>query len=480
MSSATELSSTGPLGALTTPFAGEFFCSNYFQVTSYDGEPSEAATSLHRGDIYDQLYPPYPTNPCYPSGFPDKVFTTYFDSYWFYSPGVCPSGWTSADSSRSDRSYKGLTTKAGEYAVLCCPSINCISELGRGPEPTPTSVRIVVWPGWAPFWDSTTTLSRAMDYTTAGPLPYTADNTTSWVRIVATAVQVRYHASDSFIANGTLVSQVATSVSATTATAAGPTNSQSTLPSDSSGGISPGAKAGIGLSVTLAVLAIIAFVLFRWRQARRQRQEDLPAQVDGEANMASAQMPEKGAIQADTMANSHYPGLGGLESTPVVMPGAHELDIIPTPPHYELPNHPAGGASGTHTPKGPSSSSQPFIPSPLSTPMTTLGTYQEHNPSNPSSGIHSPRIGTGDMSPRFVNSPPLGNLSGSRSIASASEPESASINNLLSEYKRVKTQKERLEELGELERREAELEQAIRLQLAGGSSDQASEGRARN
>ena len=112
----------GPLGALTTPFEVADFCPIIFQVTSSDGEPSEAATSLYWGDYYMTWLPtPYSTNPCYPPSFSDNIFKTYFESYRFYSPGVCPSGWTSADSSRSDRNYRGLPTKSGEYAALCCP-----------------------------------------------------------------------------------------------------------------------------------------------------------------------------------------------------------------------------------------------------------------------------------------------------------------------------------------------------------------------
>lgn len=87
------------LGALTTPYAGGSACSSYAGFTQSDW--GDQSLFLVQG--------PVPTKDCFPSNYNPAP-----DAY--YSPGVCPVGFTVACSS-----INAIGT-VSETIQTCCPS----------------------------------------------------------------------------------------------------------------------------------------------------------------------------------------------------------------------------------------------------------------------------------------------------------------------------------------------------------------------
>ncbi|CAD6449391.1 6186bbd2-40c5-4b47-8e9f-8eb3339936ba [Sclerotinia trifoliorum] len=217
---------------------------------------------------------------CMPSGFNRE--TAYY-----YSPGICPTGYSAACSSFSTDS------SATKTVATCCPTgYTCFANRPSDQiygctsyftEDATLSINSVLF-------DTVTAAS-----TTSYPVIYasTKITVTSGINNVAAYGIIIERASDdptwessttssstssstaSPIASGSITLVSATSSSSSTSSAQQSTSTPST---PSSTGLSTGAKAGVGVGVALGVLLIsaFAFLFFRRLQKRPQMSQPLP------------------------------------------------------------------------------------------------------------------------------------------------------------------------------------------------------------
>lgn len=219
---------------------------------------------------------------CYPSGFrsvyengsifgntfvfvnggssSEGVESTTYQS--FYSPGVCPSGY-STDTARFS---------AQTFFATCCPSGYTLGPTGSNTNHEACTHTIL--------GDYMTLIADGTSNTTI-PYPGTA---------VAPAVKIAYMESDQ--ANMVTGTNEPSSTSATSSSAASPAatsdNTAPTAPvstddtafSDADRGLSTGAQAGIGVGVALAVM-LAAGIIFFYLRSRRRKQRDRTQQTEG-------------------------------------------------------------------------------------------------------------------------------------------------------------------------------------------------------
>ncbi|KAF5012820.1 hypothetical protein FDECE_1109 [Fusarium decemcellulare] len=228
---------TSQVPALTTTFIPDKTCSQYHryrytgnEVTCRDSDGERSACT------YMQLGPSQSDSNCFPSSLE-------LGSTFYYSPGICPSGFEIACSS----------TSGGETRATCCPSsFTCQTETG--------------WP-----WYSTdlctivipNTVEVVFSVSTVG-----GDwerSTTKGALANAIGIPIRWHSSDF----------ASTTSEAGTAETVSPTETSSS--SSSGGGLSTGAKAGIGVGIGVAALAGLGALLWFVLRVRRAKQTDAAA-----------------------------------------------------------------------------------------------------------------------------------------------------------------------------------------------------------
>ncbi|KAL8730827.1 MAG: hypothetical protein Q9181_004518 [Wetmoreana brouardii] len=222
----------GPVG-LTTLFTPPRSC---LATVTYDGTSFWQGGLVQTGD--QNCYPPR--------------FTDIFNSQ--YSPGICPSGWTSVGNPNGMRPY----TQRDDDGYL---QHVCASLFG------------------SPLSGVYFTSIRG-----EGPIPQNADLITVDPRSVeantvfADIIGVQYASSDSAILK--LMSEATASPSSgaratpahRTITNVTPTSSPTGSPTPSSDGLSKGAEAGIGIGAVVGAIAIVLFGYFLWR--RRQNSQN--------------------------------------------------------------------------------------------------------------------------------------------------------------------------------------------------------------
>ncbi|ERS96784.1 hypothetical protein HMPREF1624_06993 [Sporothrix schenckii ATCC 58251] len=228
--------------SLTTTFVPSPSCTIDVYKMPYPGITCAIGSSLIPCEYYHLGVDSSVSN-CFPSGW---SATKYF------SPGVCPEGYTEACSS----------TVGAETRATCCPTgYQCQTETN--------------WP-----WYSTDQCTYVMStkqvfvYTTniigAGKVVSTVTDAEG---LNAFGLQIRYHSTD--IPSST--SSVPSSKSATntgSAASSGPTGSSgssgdSGSTSSSSSGLSTGAKAGIGIGAALGAVAFIGAAAWLFIRNRR-------------------------------------------------------------------------------------------------------------------------------------------------------------------------------------------------------------------
>ncbi|KAH7398739.1 hypothetical protein DE146DRAFT_500885 [Phaeosphaeria sp. MPI-PUGE-AT-0046c] len=237
------------IAALTTAFAPPSSCiasDNVWKV--YTTCPGNNA-------CYFLLQGPPNTAGCLPPGYK-------FESTSYYSPAVCPSGYTPACSATN------TINKATETAYTCCPTarkFECLSSK------------------WLEAWPFQSSLGCVSNFKDTGSMPVTiSDRFSTSVGmeeyddrggINAFAVQVRFQATDfATTSSGLMPTNSATPASAPTG---GPTSTSTPPNEPASSGLSTGAKAGIGAGVGVAILALFAvlgLMLFRRKKQREAGQ----------------------------------------------------------------------------------------------------------------------------------------------------------------------------------------------------------------
>lgn len=240
------------IAALTTAFVPSSFClasDNIWKVFT---------TCPSNDQCYYLLQGPPSTLDCLPTAY-------RIDSTAYYSPAHCPSGYTPACSSLN------TVNQFTETVYTCCPTVHSFYCL--------TSKQLNFWPFQSSF-------GCASQFIGTGTLQVTASDRFSTSLALETydkdgginafAIQVRFQSTD-FVS--TTSSPGPTSTPATPAqTVPSTTLASSPLPTSTpSGGLSPGAKAGIGVGVSVGVLALIAMLWFGyiWRKRRSQQATQL-------------------------------------------------------------------------------------------------------------------------------------------------------------------------------------------------------------
>ncbi|KAJ5704508.1 hypothetical protein N7536_000197 [Penicillium majusculum] len=248
---------------------------------------------------------------CFPSGYAQATD-------FYYSPGICPSGYWTA--------FQSAYTSSGEAAethATCCPinySVQTRSDLlwFTTNQCTSRHTELSVW-----------------TYTKGGVV---SSLTTTADGINAKGVSIRWRASDLITATTTSSFQTTTSTgirdptaTATATSKSTPTSTAQETPSSSSG-LSTGAKAGIGVGISVGALLILAVIVLIWMLRRKAKKED-PSPDGTEPTHRNRYMPpteleDNGAAYGSTEAKHSHPNkpkpLYELDSSRST--SLHELD----------------------------------------------------------------------------------------------------------------------------------------------------------
>lgn len=257
---------TGSVGAtltlsspilLTTTFVPDAACLSdvykYFPVESNAGES---------GEYFLHLGPPDATK-CLPSG--------WASTSQYFSPGVCPSGYSQAC---------WATSSAGtdiETLATCCPSgYTCAtlpSESYASWLPVLYSTEVCVGTGGRGSSLGTFAVTKVVDGTTA------TSNTILEGGVNAYGVSIRFQAKaatatgsgggSSGSSSATISSDTGGISSTTITSSTASSTSTSTGSSNTKSGLSTGAKAGIGAGAAVLGAALLAFLI--WFALRRRR-----------------------------------------------------------------------------------------------------------------------------------------------------------------------------------------------------------------
>lgn len=242
---------TANLGALTTTFTpsfGDCFSSIFYGTNSI-------------GD-WLQLGVPITTSSCLPENFGR-------DASLYYSPGICPSGYSYACT-------RATTSDANDITIAtCCPSgyycqtsieqsqiFACLSSFPSAATLTVSSF-YYIGPGSVDSDTTTVTVTSGETVRGYGPIVRRASSDPSWTNVLP----------------ATTGSSIA-SASASPGSAA--TGAAATAIGGSSSGLSTGAKAGIGVGVSMGVILIAAACAVGFifgKRANRRSSADEAAQA---------------------------------------------------------------------------------------------------------------------------------------------------------------------------------------------------------
>ncbi|KAF4629351.1 hypothetical protein G7Y89_g8796 [Cudoniella acicularis] len=245
-----SIMTSSSLGPLTTTFTPPPSCSSSFAHVYISTDPG--GTGAFGG--------PVTTDGCLPSNYQDPYI-------YYYSPGICPSGYTTACSSWT---ALGPVT---EMVVTCCPGFG-YSYFCVGPPASVTWVATYRGCGSA-FSTMSTAATWISDRST-----FTF--TWGYGDLNAFGVQIRFQSSDVAALTSTSASPSLTAQSFLPTPTSTPSTSTSTPlnSSTSGGGLSPGVSAGIGVGVALAVLILAGAIYMIFALGRRSGQRNDIDQAD--------------------------------------------------------------------------------------------------------------------------------------------------------------------------------------------------------
>ncbi|OBS22826.1 hypothetical protein FPOA_09150 [Fusarium poae] len=246
--------------SLTTTFEPAKSCFQYYKYR-YSGDDLtclSGGTGAPSVCTYMQLGPSASDADCFPSSLE-------LSSTFYYSPGICPSGFEVACSS----------TVGGETRATCCPSsFSCQTETG--------------WP-WYSTDLCTIVIPKTVQVIVSDSL-VGGDwerSTVNGAAANAIGIPIRWHSSDfASTTAGTTTSETGS----TTETISSSTATSSSDPSSDGGGLSTGAKAGIGAGIGVVVLAGLVALGWFVLRARRKKQEANAAAAMGEVEAKEPQI----------------------------------------------------------------------------------------------------------------------------------------------------------------------------------------------
>ncbi|KAI2604595.1 hypothetical protein GGR54DRAFT_644408 [Hypoxylon sp. NC1633] len=248
--------------------------SNLGPLTTIFTPTGPDCTSSFIGLVDDNLWLQYgvgaaASHACLPTGF------IPFESY-FYSPGICPSGYTSACQAQSSPS----TGTASQTEATCCPSAYSCRD-NRGDDPF----------GCLSCFEGLKTFSVSTYYfhTNAAGSTTQIDAGTTIAVVSANCVRaygpvVRVAPGDIFItttASTTSTSSSSSPTSRTVSTVVALTAPPSVgdeqgTESSPSGGLSAGAAAGIGTGCGLGAILLTGAAVLLWLRRRKRSAQNLP------------------------------------------------------------------------------------------------------------------------------------------------------------------------------------------------------------
>ncbi|KAG4428209.1 hypothetical protein IFR05_016310 [Cadophora sp. M221] len=317
-------------------------------TTIYTPAPScyQTTTSASIGGLQIYDYQIDTTMKCWPSVYGTTSIVSLFDvlggpGNGYYSPGICPTGWTAASAEPYATNFYG--TRSGN-AVMCCPMSYALTiPVNEGPQ------CFSGLPGGG-------VVTNLFIPTQKTPGPVTMNTTETVTEITLTAISkvacspisVSWEATDTPILRllasraGSTFLESASSSPSPSISSIPHTSTPTSAPSPS--GLSTGAKAGVAIGVLAVVLAVGLGIFFFFRRrgkaarAREQakqekflhqnRMRDVPPDTfEMLTNDNRHEMLTKHNIsQLDVPGTVKRKPLGELEALPVV--GVAELDGV--------------------------------------------------------------------------------------------------------------------------------------------------------
>ncbi|KAF2818343.1 hypothetical protein CC86DRAFT_256339, partial [Ophiobolus disseminans] len=253
-------------GPITSVFAPPASCTATLSFTSSGS--GGALFFIHYGTLFDRA--------CYPTGTP-SAFPLASDGAWnayYYSPAICPSGWTATTTFRSSvpvhPDTEAFSLGSASTLALCCPSGYGYWGLGHLCSSSISANQAVQL------------FSYSFDGQSWGKGTPAAYSWLTGTTVYGDGVPIMWQASDSAVlalaaaATPTptaRASSTGTEVVSATAPILGvpPSSSSPTATGSSdSAGLSTGAKVGLGVGIPVAITAalVLAFVLWKRRRGR--------------------------------------------------------------------------------------------------------------------------------------------------------------------------------------------------------------------
>ncbi|KAI2464605.1 hypothetical protein F4781DRAFT_412495 [Annulohypoxylon bovei var. microspora] len=270
------------LGPLTTTFTPAPECTAVISGIVFTQTGTDGNTTTHK---YHSLGPS-DTSSCYPPAFQTTS--------GFFSPGICPSGWSSACGS-----VDVIGGSITETTATCCPlGYKCIQV----PDVTET---------WSTLSCSSSAISTLNVTVPDVSNQYSKVTQLSGIIINAAAVTVRWQQSD-FVASETSTSTT-TSLSSSTLRISTAADSSPTNGGDNGDtGLSSNARIGIGIGTGLGSfgLILVGSVIGTWFWWRRRKMKRKPNDTMAEVtNPEAARLPtelwEQYQQEMPTSSNTH-------------------------------------------------------------------------------------------------------------------------------------------------------------------------------
>jgi hypothetical protein len=322
---------------LTTTFTAPSDCS-YISVDLV-GSPIPTSTTYYNyvGKVW-----PSPLR-CFPSGYPN-AYSDRFSNY--YSPGICPSGWTAYPTS----DFPDPT----ETTALCCPpgfiTIGDNSDLFASSFPCFTT-HIATTPATAVVISGSIDIASKPYGDNPSGLMTSANFVMGQTGYSVFGMQVRYRPAD-FLPHNSSTS-TSSSVAQATSNSNTASNFQNTIETssstagtfqsftaattnDDSGTLSSGAKIGIGVGVPLVVIIlsiIIAFILIRRRRLRAAQKAPANENAQNAPDGYGEYKAELPGNKPGTSGGERYPGKAELDVT------ARPFELEDTNNEWPLPSH---------------------------------------------------------------------------------------------------------------------------------------------
>ncbi|KAF2120110.1 hypothetical protein BDV96DRAFT_318901 [Lophiotrema nucula] len=265
-------------GPITSALALPTSCTQTLSLSRGDNAGSE---NLYFGHFAN----PYVDPACYPLGTLSSSQIAA-DSAWlqyFYSPAICPYGWTTAQTFSATFPAFGETNEISlgpeTSAAICCPGGYSYKRGGRICQSSITQSQVISYVSGinngAAGWDRGNTIlsTFALSSSVIGDgVPILWQSSDKAVLKAAATMVTTPTATGAFTGSGT--ARTSPTSSLPSATSSSPSSPVSEV---SSKGLSTGAKAGIGVGVSLVGIAIIALGIFL---LLRRRRRNTPAPAD--------------------------------------------------------------------------------------------------------------------------------------------------------------------------------------------------------